>query len=152
MKLLSRVQLLMTPWTAAHQAPPSMGFSRQEYWSGVPLPSPHYILGTFIPIYFPIQAQYLYKGIVYPLPSPAYLPDPGIELESVALQVDSLITELSGKPQYCIELPFIYLFGYTFIVGSLIFVAACGIFSCDMQTLSCSVRDPIPTWILSLES
>ena len=30
----------MTPWTAAHQAPPSMGFSRQEYWSGVPLPSP----------------------------------------------------------------------------------------------------------------
>ena len=31
---------LMTPWTAAHQAPPSMGFSRQEYWSGVPLPSP----------------------------------------------------------------------------------------------------------------
>ena len=39
-KLLSRVQLLATPWTAAHQAPPSMGFSRQEYWSGVPLPSP----------------------------------------------------------------------------------------------------------------
>ena len=38
-KLLSRVQLLVTPWTAAHQAPPSMGFSRQEYWSGVPLPS-----------------------------------------------------------------------------------------------------------------
>ena len=38
-KLLSRVQLLATPWTAAHQAPPSMGFSRQEYWSGVPLPS-----------------------------------------------------------------------------------------------------------------
>ena len=39
-KSLSRVQLLVTPWTAAHQAPPSMGFSRQEYWSGVPLPSP----------------------------------------------------------------------------------------------------------------
>ena len=36
-KLLSRVRLFMTPWTAAHQAPPSMGFSRQEYWSGVPL-------------------------------------------------------------------------------------------------------------------
>ena len=40
MKSLSRVRLLVTPWTAAYQAPPSMGFSRQEYWSGVPLPSP----------------------------------------------------------------------------------------------------------------
>jgi len=38
-KLLSHVQLLGTPWTAAHQAPPSMGSSRQKYWSGVPLPS-----------------------------------------------------------------------------------------------------------------
>ena len=36
----SHVRLLATPWTAAYQAPPSMGFSRQEYWSGVPLPSP----------------------------------------------------------------------------------------------------------------
>ena len=39
MKSLSRVQLLATPWTAALQAPPPLGFSRQEYWSGVPLPS-----------------------------------------------------------------------------------------------------------------
>ena len=38
MKSLSRVQPSATPWTAAFQAPPSMGFSRQEYWSGVPLP------------------------------------------------------------------------------------------------------------------
>ena len=38
-KLLSRVRLLATPWTAAYQAPPSMGFSRQEYWSRLPLPS-----------------------------------------------------------------------------------------------------------------
>ena len=38
-KSLSRVWLLVTPWTTAHQAPPSMGFFRQEYWSGVPLPS-----------------------------------------------------------------------------------------------------------------
>ena len=37
-KMFSRVQLLATPWTAAYQAPPSVGFSRQEYWSGVPLP------------------------------------------------------------------------------------------------------------------
>ena len=39
-KSLSHVGLFATPWTAAYQAPPSMGFSRQEYWSGVPLPSP----------------------------------------------------------------------------------------------------------------
>ena len=39
-KSLSPVRLLATPWTAAYQAPPSMGFSRQEYWGGVPLPSP----------------------------------------------------------------------------------------------------------------
>ena len=39
-KLLSHIQLFSTPWTAAYQAPPSMGFSRQEYWSGSPVPSP----------------------------------------------------------------------------------------------------------------
>ena len=43
-KSLSRVWLLATPWTVAHQAPLSMGFSRQEHWSGVPLPSPCYVL------------------------------------------------------------------------------------------------------------
>ena len=41
-KSLSCVRLSSTPWTVAHQAPPSMGFSRQEYWSGVPLPSPYF--------------------------------------------------------------------------------------------------------------
>ena len=52
-KLLSRVQLLATPWTAAYQAPLSMGFSRQEYWSGVPLPSPvlYYSVLVFIFIF-----------------------------------------------------------------------------------------------------
>ena len=52
-KSLSRVRLLATPWTAALQAPPSMGFSRQEYWSGVPLPSPssHVKLYYFRPAY-----------------------------------------------------------------------------------------------------
>ena len=39
-KSFSHVQLFVTPWTVAYQAPPSMGFSRQEYWSGLPLPSP----------------------------------------------------------------------------------------------------------------
>ena len=50
-KSLSRVRLLATPWTAAHQAPPSMGFSRQEYWSGVPLPSPTDSLRIYIYTY-----------------------------------------------------------------------------------------------------
>ena len=46
-KSLSRVRLSVIPWTAAFQAPPSMGFSRQEYWNGIPLPSPLPILVTF---------------------------------------------------------------------------------------------------------
>ena len=46
-KSLSCVRLFVIPWTAAYQAPPSMGFSRQEYWSGVPLPSPE---KTFYPV------------------------------------------------------------------------------------------------------
>ena len=57
-KSLSRVGLVATPWTAAYQAPLSMGFSRQEYWSGLPLPSPNevyletkIILSTFLPVY-----------------------------------------------------------------------------------------------------
>ena len=48
MKSLSHVQLFATPWTAAYQAPPSMGFSRQEYWSGLPLPSPRFIMDLFL--------------------------------------------------------------------------------------------------------
>ena len=47
----SHVQLCATPWTTAYQAPPSMGFSRQEYWSGVPLPSPLHVL-TFLQFLF----------------------------------------------------------------------------------------------------
>ena len=47
-KSLSRVRLLATPWTATYPTPPSMGFSRQEYWSGVPLPSPMTNLGTIL--------------------------------------------------------------------------------------------------------
>ena len=67
-KLLSHVRLFATPWTVAYQAPPSMEFSRQEYWSRLPFPSP------------------------------GDLPDPGIELGSLALKADSLLAELSGKP------------------------------------------------------
>ena len=54
-KLLSRVQLFATPWTAAYQAPPSMGVPRQEYWSGSPLPSP------FFPLVTPKYHESLYE-------------------------------------------------------------------------------------------
>ena len=67
-KSLSRVQLFATPWTVAHQAPPSTGFSRQEYWSGLPFPSP------------------------------GDVPNPGIKPRSPALQADALTSELPGKP------------------------------------------------------
>ena len=65
-KLLSRARLLATPWTAAYQAPPSMGFSRQGYWSGVPLPPPKITL--FLP-YFVGQKrqkpQSRFQGRIY---------------------------------------------------------------------------------------
>ena len=67
MKLLSRVRLLATSWITAYQAPPSMEFSRQEYWSGLPFPSP------------------------------GDLPNPGIEPRSPALQADTLSSEPPGK-------------------------------------------------------
>ena len=60
-KSLSCVWLFVTPWTAAYQAPPPMGFSRQEYWSGLPSPSP---LSTFTPALFPVCSS-------FPLPAPS---------------------------------------------------------------------------------
>ena len=54
-KSLSHVQLFATPWTAAHQAPLPMGFSRQEYWSGLPLPSPYFL-------YDPTNVGHLISG------------------------------------------------------------------------------------------
>ena len=67
-KSLSHVRLLANPWTTAHQGPPSLGFSRQEYWNGLP----------FLP--------------------PGDIPDPGIEPGSPALQSDTLLSESPGKP------------------------------------------------------
>ena len=58
-KSLSRVPLFVIPWTAAHQAPPYMGFSRQEYWSGVPLPSLQILVLGFIKSPLFIDYQYL---------------------------------------------------------------------------------------------
>ena len=69
-QLLSRAQLFATPWTIARQAPLSVGSSREEYWSGLPFPSPR------------------------------DLPDPGIKPRSPALQVDSLPSGPTGKPTY----------------------------------------------------
>ena len=66
-KSLSHVRLFATPWTETHQAPLSTGSSRQEYWSGLPFPSP------------------------------GDLPHPGIEPRSLALQADALPSELPGK-------------------------------------------------------
>ena len=67
-KSFSRVGLFATPWTIAYQAPPSMEFSRQEHWSGLPFPSPE------------------------------DHPNPGIERRSPALQADTLLCEPPGKP------------------------------------------------------
>ena len=70
-KSLSRVRLFAIPWTVVYQAPPSTGFSRQEYWSGVPLPSPR------------------------------DHPDSGIKPRSPALQADALPSEPVEKPPKC---------------------------------------------------
>jgi len=61
-KSLSHVRPSATPWTAAFQAPPSMGFSRQEYWSGMPLPSPDYMAYKALNIY----SQTLHRKVCWP--------------------------------------------------------------------------------------
>ena len=97
----------MTPWTVAHQPPLSMGFSRQEYWSGLPCPPP----GDFPkpgmePRSPALQDDSLLSeppgkpkntGVVI-LSFSRDLPNPGIEPGSPALQADSLPAELPGKP------------------------------------------------------
>ena len=68
-KSLSRVRLLVTSWTAAYQAPPSMGFSSQEYWSRVPLPSPMTNLDSILKsrdITLPTKVR-LVKAMVFPV-------------------------------------------------------------------------------------
>ena len=77
--MLSCVQLTMIPWTVAHQAPLFVEFSREEYWSGLPFPSP--------------------GDLPNPWTEPGLLPDPGIEQVSWALPADSLLTELWGEAQ-----------------------------------------------------
>ena len=68
-KSLSRVRLVGTPWTAAYQAPPSMGYSRQEYWSGVQLPCPMTNLDSILKsrdITLPTEVR-LVKAMVFPV-------------------------------------------------------------------------------------
>ena len=121
-KSLSRSRLLATPWTVAHQAPPSMGFSRQEYWSGLPLPSPSTILYSLrnpVPtLVICIKSSSFFLGdlFLYPFlfideisrptqkPSLERLPDPEKafqvyvdEKEAIALGV--LIQRLGSEPQ-----------------------------------------------------
>ena len=97
---------LATAWTIAHQAPLSMGFSRQEYWSGLPFPSPGDLSHSGIEPGSPaLQADSLPTepggnpkttgGVANPFSKGI---DPGIEPGAPALQVDSLPAELSGKP------------------------------------------------------
>ena len=103
----SHVQLCATPWTVARQAPLCIGFSRQEYWSGQPFPSPEDLPNPGIKPRSPaLQADFLSakpqgkpnSWSEQPILSPADLPDPEIEPRSPALQADSLPTEISGKP------------------------------------------------------
>ena len=79
-KLLSRVRLFLIPLTVAYQAPPSMEFSRPEYWSGLPFPSA------------------------------GDLPDPKIETRSSALQADALLAEPQGKPLHIYMYIYIYIY------------------------------------------
>ena len=85
--VLSHVQLFATPWTVAHQAPLSMEFSRQEYWSRLPSPTPGDVphLGTEL-------------MSALPFPTPGDLPDPGIKPGSPALAGRFFTTEPPGKP------------------------------------------------------
>ena len=97
-KSLSPVRLLATPWTAAHQAPPSMGFSRQEYWSGMPVLNEVKVT-QLCPT---IQSTEFSRPEYWsgePFPSPADLPNSGIELWPHTLQADSLPAEPLGKPK-----------------------------------------------------
>ena len=86
----SCVGLCATPETAARQSPLSMGFSRQEYWSGVPLPVDYTVHGI-------LQARIL-EWVAVPF-SRGILPTPGMEPGSPAMWVDSLSAEPPGKPK-----------------------------------------------------
>ena len=118
--MLSRVRLFVTPWILQ-----SMEFSRPEYWSGYPFPSPGDLPNPGIEPRspslqsdsLPAEPQGKPKNTGgWPIPSPGDLPDPGIKLGSPAWQVDSFLTELSGKPD------FLYILIIQFSCGIYIFL------------------------------
>ena len=84
MKSLSHVRLLATPWTAAYQAPLSMGFSRQEYWSGVPLPSLN-ILSRLVITFLPRSKRLLISWLQSP--SVVILEPPKIKSDTVSTSI-----------------------------------------------------------------
>ena len=95
----SHVQFFATPWAVALQAPLPMGFSRPEYRSGLPLPSPGHLPNPGTKSGFPaLQADSLSSEPTgKPFPSPGDLPDPGIKAGFPALQADSLPSEPPEK-------------------------------------------------------
>ena len=117
MKSLSRVRLFEIPWTAAHQAPPSMGFSRQEYWSGVPLPSPLSVLETNNSKFFSVQGRFLFSlsGVFF-LPSLCMIHS--LPLGEIFAQChllrDSILYQFIKLP-FCILLFCAFFFGFYYI-------------------------------------
>ena len=104
-KSLSRVRPSATPWTAAYQAPPSMGFSRQEYWSGVPLPSPRSFLNGSIYPNFQIIAMQNTKTLIFPYNSllsknakSAWISTPGLITEERKVTTEWLLSLHNFKP------------------------------------------------------
>ena len=117
-KAFSRVQLFATRWTVICQAPLSMEFSRQEYWSGLPRPFPR------------------------------YLPDPGTAPGSPALQADSLPFEPPGKPSVCINITKTnhisllikdgwFSISWFFFYWSIIALQCCASFCCTLNWIDC---------------
>ena len=104
-KSLSRVQLLATPWTAAYQAPPSIGFSRQEYWSGLPLPSPNKVSVQFSSVAqsCPTLCDPMNRSTPRP-PCPS--PTPGVHPDSCPSSqwchpaISSFVVPFSSCPQF----------------------------------------------------
>ena len=111
LSLFSRVRLFATPWTVACQTPLSMGFSRQEYWSGLPFPSP------------------------------GDLPEPGIEPRFLALQADSLPTELQRKPRLFSVSTFINYFSWIF------YITCCSFWASALPASLCTFM--LWRWLLS---
>ena len=99
-KSLSCVRLFATPWTAAYQAPPSMGFSRQEYWSGVPLPSPHYHLDSAYSKFCISNNDLLLEPQMYVYPLSSWIDPWGI---FQALHIQNIQNE--AESSFCILTP-----------------------------------------------